>query len=107
MLTFEPAAAAKIGGVLPTAPMSMAPALAASSSGGPLVNVDQAMWYGVPLSRPAAVSRDWDPPFWSPPRSMTDESWATGPVPGSFAGPAPAEDPPAQAVSRSGRSRTA
>ena len=33
-----PAAAAKIGGVSPTPPRSMAPALSASSSGGPEVN---------------------------------------------------------------------
>jgi hypothetical protein len=37
------AAAEMIGGVLPTEPMSTAPAEAASSSGGPEVNVDHSM----------------------------------------------------------------
>lgn len=37
---FEPAPAAKTGGVLPTPPMSTALALTASSSGGPEVKVD-------------------------------------------------------------------
>lgn len=40
ILIFEPAAAAKTGGVLPTPPMSTAPALTASSSGGPEVNCE-------------------------------------------------------------------
>lgn len=38
--TFEPAPAAKTGGVLPTPPMSTALALTASRRGGPEVNVD-------------------------------------------------------------------
>lgn len=37
---FESDPAAKTGGVLPTPPMSTAPALTASSSGGPEVKVD-------------------------------------------------------------------
>src|SRR5690348_10586872 len=39
-----PAAAAKIGGVSPTAPTSMAPAFSASSSGGPEVNALHWIW---------------------------------------------------------------
>ena len=38
MEIFDPAAAAKIGGVLPTAPKSREPALMASRIGGPEVN---------------------------------------------------------------------
>jgi hypothetical protein len=41
--TLADAAAEMIGGVLPTEPMSTAPAEAASSSGGPEVNVDHSM----------------------------------------------------------------
>lgn len=40
---FESAPAAKTGGVLPTPPMSTAPALTASSRGGPEVKVDHLM----------------------------------------------------------------
>jgi hypothetical protein len=65
------AAAAKIGGVLPTAPMSIAPADAASRSGGPEVKVAHSILYGVSLSRFAAVSSDFAPPFWSPTFSVT------------------------------------
>jgi len=43
MAIFPPAAALKIGGVLPTPPTSTAPAFAASSSGGPEVKVDHLM----------------------------------------------------------------
>src|SRR4051794_29328388 len=64
------AAAAKIGGVLPTAPMSIAPPEAASSSGGPDVNVDHSILYGA-FSSPAAVSSAFCDPFWSPPLSTT------------------------------------
>ncbi len=42
-LNFEFAAAAKTGGVLPTPPTSTAPALTASSRGGPEVKVDHWM----------------------------------------------------------------
>ncbi len=70
-VTFDPAAAAKIGGVLPTPPMSMAFALAASRSGGPEVNCDQVILYLTPVSWPAARSRTCDPAFWSPTRSVT------------------------------------
>jgi hypothetical protein len=47
---FAFAAAAKIGGVFPTRPRSIAPAEAASSSGGPEVKVAHSILYGVPSS---------------------------------------------------------
>src|SRR6478672_6551543 len=60
------AAAANSGGVLPTPPRSMAPAFKASSRGGPDVKDFHSILYGVRPSSPAASSRAWDPPFWSP-----------------------------------------
>src|SRR4051794_1020154 len=80
------AAAEKIGGVLPTPPMSIAPALAASSSGGPEVNVDHSILYEVPSSNPAACSNACEPPFWSPTLSTTwppDAAAAPPPQPAS------------------------
>jgi hypothetical protein len=56
MAIFALAAAAKIGGVLPTRPMWTPPAEMASSSGGPDVKVDHSILYGRSSSRPAAVS---------------------------------------------------
>src|SRR4051794_20998838 len=66
-------AAANSGGVLPTPPRSMAPALSASSSGGPDVKVFHLMVYGVRPSSPAALRRACDPPFWSPTVRVTLE----------------------------------
>ncbi len=64
--TFEPAAAAKIGGVLPTAPRSTPPAFTASSSGGPEGNCAQVTLYGSLSSSPAAARSTCEPAFWSP-----------------------------------------
>src|SRR4051794_13284282 len=58
--------------VLPTCPASIAPALTASSIGGPEVNVDHCTWYGMSSSTPAARnSSRWLVPFWSPMRRVT------------------------------------
>ena len=72
MEIFDPAAAAKTGGVLPTPPKSREPALMASRIGGPEVNWAQVTLYLTSLSWPAAVRSACSPvPFWSPTRSVT------------------------------------
>src|SRR5882757_308622 len=84
---FPLAAAEKIGGVLPTCPTSIALALAASSIGGPEVNMDHCTWYGTLSSWPAARNSTCTlPPFWSPTRSVTSESWAGLTAGGTVAG---------------------
>ena len=55
---FAPDEAAKIGGASPTPPMSIASALSASSIGGPEVNDDHSMPYGVSAC-PDASSSAW------------------------------------------------
>src|SRR5882757_2294269 len=81
------AAAEKIGGVLPTCPTSIALALAASSIGGPEVNMDHCTWYGTLSSWPAARRSTCTlPPFWSPTRSVTSASWAALAAGGTAAG---------------------
>ncbi|CAB4728968.1 unannotated protein [freshwater metagenome] len=67
------AAAAKIGGVLPTMPVWIAPALAASNIGGPEVNSCHWMSYSV-SSRPAALSSaSLEVLRWSPTMRVTFE----------------------------------